>query len=90
MFSQASVILFTGVCGRHPPRQTLSLGRQPPLGRHPPAQCMLGYTHPSPQRPLQRTVRILLECILLVLSFGWKCNTFEVLYRLNLKINIYP
>ena len=38
-----------------------------PLGRHPPAQCMLGYTHPL--RILQDTVnkqmvRIPLECIL--------------------------
>ena len=78
MFSQVSVILFTGglcVCGRHPP------GRHP-LGRHPtgqtppgqtppcpvharthtpPDQCMLGYT-PCPRQPVQRTVRILLEC----------------------------
>ena len=35
----------------------------------PPVQCMLGYTPPwadtpSPRRPLQRMVRILLECIL--------------------------
>ena len=39
MFSQASVILFTGVCGRHPPKQTPP-GQIPP----PPTQCMLGYT----------------------------------------------
>ena len=58
MFSQASVILFTGLCDRHPP------GRHPPgqthpQGRHPPGQsaplpsaswdtphtqCKLGYT----------------------------------------------
>ena len=32
-------------------------------GIHPPqTQCMLGYS-PPPRRPLQRTVRILLECI---------------------------
>ena len=58
----------------------------PPMGRHPPsrhplpsacwdtppAQCMLGYT-PLPQRPLQRTVRILLECILVfILVMGHK------------------
>ena len=43
--------------GRHPPRQT-------PPGQTPPAQCMLGYT-PSPRRrPLLRTIRILLECII--------------------------
>ena len=40
--------------GKHPP------GRHPPLGRHHP-------TGQTPQRPLQRTVRILLECILVVL-----------------------
>ena len=33
--------------GRHPLWQALPLGRHP-LGRHPPAQCMLGYTHPCP------------------------------------------
>ena len=33
--------------GRHPLGQALPLGRHP-LGRHPPAQCMLGYTHPCP------------------------------------------
>ena len=32
----------------------------------PPAQCMLGY--PPSRRPLQRTVRILLECILVHLD----------------------
>ena len=37
MFSQASVILFTGGCGRHPPARH-------PLDRYPPTQCMLGYT----------------------------------------------
>ena len=63
--------------GRHqPPLGTHPLGRhQPPLGRHQPP---LG-THPlgihpsrqtpSPRRPLQRMVRILLECILVVLCF---------------------
>ena len=58
-------------CGRHP------VGQTPPCpvhaGIHPqvhagihtsPAQCMLGYT--PPRRPLQRTVRILLECILVL------------------------
>ena len=42
---------------RHPPAQTPHLGRHPPgrhplgrpsLRRHPPAQCMLGYTPPCP------------------------------------------
>ena len=65
MFPQASVILFTGwgvclpggVCGRHPLPSACG-------DTHPPAQCMLGYTPPHPRRPLQRTVRILLECFL--------------------------
>ena len=48
--------------GKHFPPQADPLGRHPP-GRHPPAQCMLEY-RPPPQRPLQRTVRILLKCIL--------------------------
>ena len=45
-----------------------------PLGRHPqadtptPTQCMLGCTPPS-RRPLQRTVRILLECFLVLITF---------------------
>ena len=59
MFLHLSVILFTGgegVSGRHPP------GRQPlfrhPMGRHPGRH--------TPRWPLQQTVRILLECILVV------------------------
>ena len=55
--------------GRHHPGQTgrHPLGRHLPLGRHPPRQTG---RHPTPQadtprirRPLQQTVRILLECI---------------------------
>ena len=54
MFSQASVILFMGACvSQHALGQTPP-GRHPPLGRHP------------PRWPLQRTVRILLECILVL------------------------
>ena len=34
---------------RHPPEQTPPLGRQEPPGRHPLAQCMLGYTHSPTQ-----------------------------------------
>ena len=62
----------------HPPWVDTPLSRHSPadtLGRQPPAQCMLGYTYPCPvhavihapplpRRPLHRTVRILLECIL--------------------------
>ena len=32
-------------------------------------QSMLGYTHPPPRRPLQRTLRILLECFLVETVF---------------------
>ena len=56
--------------GRHPP------GRHPP-GKHPPPSQIhtpSGQTPPSlvspPGRPLQRTVRILLECILVQ---RWRC-----------------
>ena len=78
MFLHLSVILFTGGSvwsdtprARHPP------GRHP-LGRYPPWADPPRQTHPPPwqthplgshtparwKRPLQRTVRILLECIL--------------------------
>ena len=46
-----------------PPGQTPPLHRHPQAdrpGRHPPGK------HPPPRRPLQRTVRILLECILVL------------------------
>ena len=75
MFLHPSVILFTGEClplGLEvclplgtwgwcipPPKQTPA-----PLGRHPPRQT-------SPRRPLQRTVRILLECILVKIHFDF-------------------
>ena len=60
--------------GRHPDGQTHT-----PAGQTPPTQCMLGYSpcpvhagihtpHLSPRRPLQQTVRILLECILVYVS----------------------
>ena len=45
--------------GRHPPRQT------------PPGQITPGRTPPPPPRlPLQRTVRILLECIPVITGLG--------------------
>ena len=52
MFSQASVILFTGggLWQRPPGRHPLGrypLGKHPPLGRHPSTQCMQGYILPS-------------------------------------------
>ena len=51
------------------PAQCMLDTHNPPLpsawwDTHPPTQCMVGYIPPSPRRPLQRTVRILLECIL--------------------------
>ena len=59
MFSQVSAILSTGGSSRHP------------LGRHPPGQTLpLGRHSPHPPRqPLQRTVCILLECILVMTYF---------------------
>ena len=59
--------------GRHPPWADTLPGQTPSLGRHPPAQCILRYTPlpsacwdtpPLHRQPLQQTVRILLECIL--------------------------
>ena len=72
MFLQMSV----SHSGRHPSGQTLPLDRNP-LGSHiPQADTSPRQTHPPgrhapdtsvfPRRPLQRTVRILLECILVV------------------------
>ena len=68
MFSQASVILFTGGGGLTD-TPTVQLGRHPP-GQIPPlCSCantpLPGQTpHPPPGQTQQRTVRILLECIL--------------------------
>ena len=65
MFLHLSVILFTGV-GRctppqvHPPTDTPQADTPPP-GHTPPGQTS------TPRRPLQRTVCILLECILVKL-----------------------
>ena len=54
MFSQVSVILFTGglcVCGKHPPRQTPPGQTFPvadiPLGRQPTGQTLSGQTPPA-------------------------------------------
>ena len=79
MFSQACVknsVQGGGVqpslVGRHPPGQTppwadtpgqTPLGRHPLAGTHPPGQTP-PTTPPHPRWPLQRTVCILLECIL--------------------------
>ena len=86
MFSQACVKnSVQGGVHPLPPRQTgrHPLGRPPhPLGRHPPP----GRHLPPPQgrsllrRPLQRTVRILLECILVfndtIISNIYNWNSF--------------
>ena len=63
MFSQASVILFTGggVLQIPPRADTPSLGQKPPRQTSPGRQ-------PS-RRLLQRTVRTLLECILVDVCF---------------------
>ena len=72
MFSQAFVKNSVhGGCT--PPQADTPLHRHPLLGRHPPkAATPPGQTHrphprphPHPRRPLQWTVRILLECILI-------------------------
>ena len=91
MFLHLSLILFTGggwggvhPPGQTPPRQTHphpTLGRHPqtnpPNGRHP---HPLGRPPPSPRRPLQRTVRILLECILVLYVFMLYFNVPAIMY----------
>ena len=70
MFSQASVILSTGGG---------DVWQTPPPGRHPPPRQTPppGQTTPPPaRRPLQRTVRILMECILVAETF-WLLLPFE-------------
>ena len=70
MFSQASVILLTGGSGRHPPGQTHPLWADTPLPR---------------RRPLQRMVRILLECIpVLKCNYNTQLNLIIVMISQNL------
>ena len=73
--------------GRHPypwadtPTPWATPPGRHPLGRHPvsnvcwdthtPAHGMLGYMPPPPRRPLLRTVRILLEYILVAFAFAF-------------------
>ena len=98
MFSQVSVILFTGtvvadtpLC-RHPswadstppPRQTPAWA-DTPLGRHPPGQAPPEQTPPPradnpPRWLLQRTVRILRECILVISAKVQLPWTFELFH----------
>ena len=59
---------WTDTPGRHPPQVDTPWAETPPrsrhpLGRNPPKQTPLSMQTP-PRPPLQRTVRILLECIL--------------------------
>ena len=52
-------------CGRHPPRQ------------RPPGQIQPGQNPPPPERrPLKRAVRILLECILILIEISR--TTYEI------------
>ena len=76
MFLHLSVMLFTG--GRCTPPRKTPLLRQTPPDRHPPGQTPI-----LPQgRPLQRTVRILLDCILILPLIS---NTFLILMSNILK-----
>ena len=72
MFSQASVILSTG---QTPPGQTPPWADTP--GQTPPCLVHAGI-HPPPRQPLQRTVRILLECILVLLIDNWQYMYFRI------------
>ena len=65
-----------------PPGETLPSGHIP-LGRHPPPQTD---RHLPPGQSLQRTVRILLECILAVFSLRFWCHS--PIWASNLKINL--
>ena len=70
---------------RHLPAQYM-LGYTPP-----PTQHMLGYIPPTPQWPRQRTVRILLECILVCKSnwnrfFSW--HGMWIFSKLNIVISL--
>ena len=83
-FCQTPLLLWT--LGRHPqvdtPLDRHPLGRHPPadtppadthpLGRHPPLPCR----HPPGRWLPQRTVRILLECILVQLIFFYLCRYY--------------
>ena len=71
--------------GRHPPRQTHTpLGRHP-LSRHPlrqiPPTRQIAPPHPCETAPLQQTVRILLECILVYLWVYRKNNFLAISLR---------
>ena len=57
--------------GRHPSLGRHTPGHTPPTGHTPPNWAHTPPPHsPSPRRPLHRTVRILLECILVFKNFS--------------------
>ena len=101
MFLHLSVILSTGeVSGRYPSRQTPPVGRhlpgQTPLGRHPPradtfpsGQTPPRQTPPS-RRLLQRTVCILLECILVCQWFSKMLHSSVLWENVASSCMIYP
>ena len=75
--------------GRHPFWQTPLLA-DTPSGRHPPGRHPLGRHPPNPthRRLLQRTVRILLECILVCSDFS--VFLFERTFLIGVLLTFYP
>ena len=76
--SSCGKVMFSQACVKNSVHRRVDTPRVQTRCRHPPAQCMLGYTPPPPGRLLQQTVRILLECILVLTYFyairrGWHC-----------------
>ena len=100
MFSQVCVIACWDIhpLGR-PLQADTPLGR--PLGRRPPGRNLPGQTNPQalrhfppgqttppPERPLQRTVRILLECVLVKPNYlqYWINSNIIFLFEMPLKL----
>ena len=90
MFLHLSVILFTGGCLPQCMLGYTPHGQTPPLGRHPPwADTLHGQTPPRQTPPsrrlLLRTVRIQLECILVIqIEFPVKVDRREVFLSASL------
>ena len=70
-------------------------GSHHPLDKHPPGRHLPGSqpllrqtTPPPPRRPLQRTVRILLECILII-TMGVRENFFSIFFLHSLERPIF-
>ena len=86
IFTQASVILFTGGGVADTPKADTSPGQTPPCPVH-------AGIHP-PRRPLQRTVRILLECILVTFTYlprfqcdaKWKSKFQEIYVAFSISL----